>query len=85
MGFDLNGMSKRQCNLPEWIVLRQVLLTAGAGGAGAPHTISCNYSGGVSCACRRQSFYCGRVGYTARQSRASQHRTYRGVADTYSG
>lgn len=45
-GFDLNGMTNASITCPNGAFAAGTL-TAGAGGAGAPHTVTCNYSGSV--------------------------------------
>src|SRR3989339_870395 len=45
-GFDLNGMTNANVTCPNGAFAAGTL-TAGAGGIGAPHIVSCNYSGAV--------------------------------------
>ena len=81
-GFDLNGMTNASVTCPNGSFAAGTL-TAGAGGAGAPHTISCNYSGGVAVpAGANLSIVVGAVIPLVNPAPVNTGHT-RGVADTY--
>ncbi|MBI4973053.1 hypothetical protein HZC27_00370 [Candidatus Roizmanbacteria bacterium] len=81
-GFDLNGMTNTSVTCPNGAFAAGTL-TAGAGGAGAPHTISCNYSGAVPVqAGANLSIVVGTVKQLINPAPVNTGHT-RGVADTY--
>lgn len=82
-GFDLNGMTNTSVTCPNGAFAAGTL-TAGAGGSGAPHTISCNYSGAVPVqAGANLSIVIGTVKTLINPAPVNTGHT-RGVADIYS-
>lgn len=81
-GFDLNGMANTSVTCPNGSFAAGTL-AAGAGGAGAPHTITCNYSGGVPVqAGANLSIVIGTVKQLINPAPVNTGHT-RGVADIY--
>ena len=81
-GFDLNGMTNTSVTCPNGAFAAGTL-AAGAGGAGAPHTITCNYSGAVPVAAGANlSIVIGTVKTLVNPAPVNTGHT-RGVADTY--